>query len=475
MFQNIVVIVFSIILISCGASDNINRSHFSGITPASTSLSQAFSFYGISWRGTPSDNLRFAHEAGYPHLFYQLGMENEPLAKNIGFYIEEPERDWMMDFPSRVINTQTVYTAEQKAFYEKYFCWKSNEEFPKNMAPGWYYNDQRYDIKLDLQQQEVIDEVVSRIVRKISFLERRNEGFLFSGFAWDEPNLDGSFYAKIPIIGGYTQVNLSYWTGKNSCLIHNGIKHDYETYPDGRAALYKKLFAITRAVYPEMKVIMEPYKLWDDWVKYVKDRADRHDINADLLSQESYGTEFLDEARLYETDIVKKELVGSSSPDMKGEDKNRLLAGKTAANGSWFNWFGRFGGSKQGDMPDYQNVFEVPARLKLVRLVPNWENLNNIPLTQRSFNGVTYQSPMSTISGDVIFSRRPDSSVIYSVFLTRAGQIRLKNSEKVTSIKRAGTFFEELEDSLTDFDIMDGVIKTTDRTRLEEAYIIHVN
>ncbi len=460
-----------VILVSCIA-------FFEPLADASelnVASSHPFSFYGISWRGKPSDNLKYAREMGYHYVIYQHGMENDPDARGIYFYIEEPERDCLTDYPSRRYDPKRNYSPEEKSFFDKYLCWKSLDPFPANLATGWFYNDNEFDMKLDLQQQAVIDKVVDAILRKLSRLENKDLAFLFAGYAWDESNLDGSFYVKTPISGSYSPVNLSFWNGTETCILHDGITHEYATYSDGRAAFLKQLFTKTREIYPEMKVIMEPYSVWDDWIKQIKNRPDKTEINADLITQEKYGTQFLDESRLYATGLVTKDRVGSTSPDRQGERENRILAGKTAVNGAWFNWFGRFGGSRNGDMPDYKNIYDVPARLKLVRVVPNWENLNSVPLSDRNFDGKTYHSPLSVVSSDVIYSRKPGESRIYAVFLTKVGRIRLNADEKVISIKRAGKFFEETEDAAAELKISDEVILATDSTWLEEGYIITIS
>ncbi len=411
---------------------------------------------------------------GYHYVIYQHGMENEPDDRGIHFYIEEPERDCMTAFPARRFNPKNIYSPEEKSFFDKFICWKSNEPFPANLATGWFYNDSEFDMKLDFQQQAVIDKVVDTILHKLPQFENKDSGFLFAGFAWDESNLDGSFWIKTPIPGSYSPVTLSFWNGTESCFPHDGITHEYATYSDGRAAFLKQLFKRTRDIYPDMKIIMEPYSVWDDWIRQIKNRPDRNEINADLITQEKHGTQFLDETRLYSTGLVVKDHIGSTSPDRQGERENRILAGRTAADGAWFNWFGRFGGSRSGDMPDYKNIYEVPARLKLVRVVPNWENLNSVPLADRNFDGKSYRSQLSTISSDVIYSRQPGTTKIFAVFLTDAGHVRLKTGEKVVSIKRAGSYFEETEDGTADLTVSDDAITTTEATRLETGYIIKI-
>jgi hypothetical protein len=48
-------------------------------------------FYGICWNGKVHDNLAFAKQMGYDFVFYQRGMENDPLARDLKFYLESPQ------------------------------------------------------------------------------------------------------------------------------------------------------------------------------------------------------------------------------------------------------------------------------------------------------------------------------------------------------------------------------------------------
>jgi hypothetical protein len=92
-------------------------------------------FYGICWNGTNADNLRFAINMGYKYVFYNYGMENEPGADGMYFYVETPRYTvYPSLFNDYRIQAGHAYTAAEKANIEQYFAWKGNADFPGNIA-----------------------------------------------------------------------------------------------------------------------------------------------------------------------------------------------------------------------------------------------------------------------------------------------------------------------------------------------------
>lgn len=99
-------------------------------------------------------------------------------------------------------------------------------------------------------------------------------------------------------------------------------------------------------------------------------------------------------------------------------------------------------------MPAFQSITEVYSRLKLIRCVPNWDNLNNIPLSQRSWDGQFYRSPNSYISSNLIYSKHWKTQEIYIVFNTNIESITLPGNP---DIKRVDVFFIPTVSGLSDF------------------------
>ena len=431
-------------------------------------------FYGICWNGKAHDNLVFAKQMGYDYVFYQRGMENDPLAKDLIFYIESPQYS-VYPVP-RTLDASKSFTDEEKSLYEKYFAKKNDQPFPNNMATGWFTRPTSFSVEPDFQQQEVIDTMVNRIIKYAKSLERKENNFLCGGFAWDVPQLPGDFWdapqKKGGQSGGGHQITLSFWNGKDVAYQPAGVKFNYQTYSDGHAAFYKDLFRKCREAFPGSKFMIEPWMVWDSWFAQINDRADSQEITPDLVVQEKDGTEFVNDERIFKTGIITKEFVGSTTPNRVGEKQNREIAATAAMNGAWFSWFGRFGGT--GDMPGYRNITEVPARLQLVRRVANWDNLNAVPLSSRSWDGFVYQSPLSRMDSTVIYSAHPDNGKIFAVWLSPDGKIDLPKKTKVISVFRTDSLFVETANGKDDIEIFGHRVKLINNNGLGKGYILRI-
>ena len=98
-------------------------------------------------------------------------------------------------------------------------------------------------------------------------------------------------------------------------------------------------------------------------------------------------------------------------------------------------------------------IENVAPRLKLIRVLPNWDNLSQVPLTMRSWNGTVYQSPRSFANSDVIYSRHWKTGKLFVVFNTHSGVATLRPGEVVKGIQRVDAFFVESGDGSTDLAI----------------------
>ena len=426
-------------------------------------------FYGIAWRGKAADNLRFARQMGYDYVFYQKGMKNSPLAAGLKFYIEGPEYHV---YPApRTFDLKKIYSPQQRKIYEKYFAWKSTEPFPHNLANGWFSTPTTFSVQFDFQQQAVIDEIVQRIIDYAKGLENKKIGFTFGGCAWDVATLNGDFWADIQKNKG-RRITLAHWTGRDSSVLHPAITHQDATYRDGEAAYYKQLFKRIRQEWPNAKFIMEPSRIYDNWIKIIKDRPDSKSLMPDMLTQEDSGTQFVDDERIFSTDLITKNRVGSTTPNILGEYENRRHAAKASVNGAWFGWYGRFGGT--GDMPNFQNIYEVPARVQLIRIIPNWENLADVPISKRRWDRKIYSSPNAYVSKNIIYARNPKTKKLFVVFLNTKEAIKLPADSKVISIQRTDRFFIESEDGRTDVIIDNGKVKLINAENAGRGYILQL-
>ncbi len=416
------------------------------------------SFFGIRWNGSFVDNVRFARNMGYRHVEYQDGMEHDPEISDIRFVVENPFYAvywglWGDDY----IRAGRTYTAEQRANMERYLAWKSTAPFPGNIATGWFAGADFFP-QPDFQQQAVIDHFVQAIVQYVKDRERPAHGFLFSGMTWDVPQLTGDFWTGIAGPNG-AQVNLKHWTGTDSSVLHPGITHEYATFSDGYAAFYKQLRQRLAAEFPDRHIsfMVEPYAPYRDWIAHVKDRADVAELMPELVYQENGSTDFAMDERIFASGLITRDRVGCTTPDVHGEPDNRRLAALAGVNGSWFNWYFRFGGT--GDGIDYRHVHEMPAWLQLVRVVPNWDNLARVELRERTWDGSVYRSPNGVMDGHVIGARNPYTGKIFVVFLDGRGVFTLRPGESVVSIRRADPWFGEGEDGSADLEVRDGTIR----------------
>ncbi len=441
--------------------------------PTGSDLPEYRNNFGVSWNGVAnlSDNLAYAKQMGYGYVFYMNGMESDPLSDNLYFFIESPQYNSY----SRYINTTLTYNSTKTDFYNNYCTLKSNDPFPTNLATGWFADANNFSAELDFQQKKVIDWAVADILAKVKAIESVNPKFHFGGYSWDVPDLQGAFYNKNKADGGLP-TTLKFWTGGDYGVIYGNNVHDYSTYSDGTAEFYKALFVATKLKYPFFKTIYEPYSLYDQWISKVKDRADAKQIMPDLLSQENREVTFLDDSRIFATygtsPLIDKEHVASSAPANFTEPANRINAAKLAMNRSWFNWFGRVGGT--GDMPTYGSMKDVPARLKLIRVLPNWENINNTPITSRTWNGILYKSPKAYASDSAISVIQPKTGKQFIVFLKSTAVVDLPAGKTVKSISLTDGLFRETTDAKADFIITsDNKIKPLGSAVLEGCYIVN--
>jgi hypothetical protein len=431
----------------------------------------------ISSRGLPAENAKYAKQMGYDCIGYQPGMEDVSDAAGMRFFlagsanrIDTPPSDpSVLNFAQ--INTALTYTQAEKDWRNSVFAWKNTDAFPYNLATGWFNTATRYNIIPDFQQQVVIDLSVNTMMNMAANLERPAMDFRFGGFHWDVPQLTGDFWSGVQS-GGGQQVTLSYWTGQDSSILHSGITHQYSTYSDAVASLYKSLFTRMVAQFPQAMLVMEPWGIYENWISVIKNRSDFAQLMPSnmMLCDEMSGTVFVDDSRIFASGRVTKDRVCISEPNSFGEYENRLYMAKAAINGAWFNWFLRFGGT--GDMPNYNHVYEVPHRLLLIRRLPAWDNQMNVPLSSRSWDGTTYHSPNSHADGHVIYSRHAKTGKLFVVFLDSSGTVTLRDGESVTSVQRADGYFMESGDGIADVSIVGTAITLSNLAYLGEGYIL---
>lgn len=98
-------------------------------------------------------------------------------------------------------------------------------------------------------------------------------------------------------------------------------------------------------------------------------------------------------------------------------------------------------------MPDFKSIRDVPARIKLVKALPVWENLNNTPLSERKWDGTVYESPTAGISRDVVYAMQPKTNKLFFVFNTPDGKVKVPNGYSVSRIYFTDGLFREYKGS----------------------------
>ncbi|MBE7445006.1 MAG: hypothetical protein HS132_07065 [Planctomycetia bacterium] len=97
----------------------------------------------------------------------------------------------------------------------------------------------------------------------------------------------------------------------------------------------------------------------------------------------------------------------------------------------------------------FQGYYRNLSRLKLIRCLPNWDNLNTVRLGDRSWDGSVYKSTKSYARRYYVFTTSEDREIICSV-LTLSEAITLNTGELVTSVECANGFFVESGDGSGD-------------------------
>lgn len=430
--------------------------------------------YAISWRDTPSNSCKYAKQMGYEYValrIYYTATQYRSFSECSGlkFYMADPQH-WALNSLgfSPEIDTTKTYSQAERDWYNQNMSWKSTDPFPQNLATGWWQDSATFAVVWDLQQQAVIDVLIERELAL--FRSYRDAGIAIAGYFMDIAKLTGDFdywdgTKNIP-------TDMTHWLGRDSTLLHSGITHEYATYSDGMAAYYKQLKSRVVQEFSDAKWIIEPWVLQyvtsptsiyvtDEWVEKTKSRADRFELLPDMLAQESSGTEFVDNSLIFNSGLpITKDMVASSQQEQVDDVNNRKHAAKAGINGAWYNWFGHFG-ARSG----FNSIVDVYPRLKLIRVIPNWDNLRNIPLTLRSWNNDSnnpiYQSyqnatkatPLSYFDQNIMYSRHWKNNKLFAVFNSNSTPIRIALNESIVSIKCVDDYFIETTDCSADFQV----------------------
>lgn len=412
-------------------------------------------FFGLCWSAdSAADILAYATQMGHTHVIYKSGMEENKLSNGMFFFYEDPE----FSAQKRFLNFDKKYSEKEIDRIQKtYVVLFHDQPFPENMAVSWFIPPNTFSLTLDFQQQRVIDQTVDVLMKRFKRITTKNPNFIPAGFTWDVPHPTGNFRVKPSLEKRKNpdihkaqgrEVSLAHWTGKDSSIPFKDCTHDYETYSEGKLAFYDALRKGGLKFNPNFKLISEPYDLYASWVKRISPELiekmkakGKTGWNFDFLWSESNSLNFLNNEKLKAAGY-ENHMLGSSTPNISDTKRAMEIAATAAINGSWTCWYGRAGGT--GNSPDYKYIREIPARLKLLKAIATWENLNNTPLSKRTWDGKVYSSPTAYMSENVIWAINPKSKKMFAVFLSKNGKIALPKDKKAKSAFVADGLFREL-------------------------------
>ena len=433
-------------------------------------------FFGLCWNGTVQEVLTYATNMGYTHVMYMSGMEYNKLSNGLTFVLESPEYVTY----KRIVDLRKTYSPEQIAEWERICAVVfPDKKFPQNMATGWWFDDNVFSLQLDFQQKAVHDITISRIIKRIEKITKVNPNFKFGGFAWDVPQPYGDFNDHKK--GKYMnrQITLEFWTGKDATPERSGIKHDYPTYFAGYFEFCRSIMDAARKINPDAKFIVEPYYTYNHWVKFYESDffkskgKDAKFYTADFILCEGHTNDYLKDARVFKSEFVSPAIVGTSDPHCILEKALRNTTGATAVIGSWSTIYGRYGGYDIS--PLAKSLRDIPASVKLARLIPVWENLNNIPLKSRSFVEGVYSSPTAYMSADVYWAKQPAKNRLLAVFHNTKGEVNVPKEYKIVSVEFLDTLFTPCGRAKRGFvSIKDNKVKITDASLSCWAFAINV-
>lgn len=405
-------------------------------------------YFGAGWMASGSEVISFAKRMGFSHVM-KMGddMARNRDANDMYFYVETPEYGTYR----RYIDLSKKYTPAQIKEWETtcVLC-DASKPFPENMATGWFATPTIFSVQLDFQQKKVIERTIDRIIASVKEYQKKNPKFKFAGFSWDVPQPFGDFWDAEQATRHGKQITLAYWTGKDSGSKHPEVTHDYATYSEGYFEFFRRLRErAAKELNPNVKFIMEPYTINNDWMRYMESDfikskgADAKKYMPDFLLEENGTTAFVDDKRIFKTGLIDKAHTGSSTPNVWDEPRARKISASAAVNGSWSTWFGRIGGT--GNCPRYMFIRDVPARLKIAKLLPVWENLIGTPLAERKWDGKVYASPTAGISDSAIWATHPESGEVYFTFITTNGSVPIPAGYEVEEIAALSGVFEKLK------------------------------
>lgn len=404
-----------------------------------------------SWGGTAPDILKYCKNMGITHIGYAPGMEFEKDAEGCHFYLLDPE---YITYARSLFFDRTYPKEQIEKWARQCALIDASKPFPKNLATGWFFNNNHCTLILDYQQQKVIDETVDGIIEYVKKIEatakQKGINFKFGGYHWDVPQLTGDFYGikKVRVdkngkpVYGRRQVEMVDMRGVDSTSKHPDVVHDYPTFSEGRMKFYHQLRLASQEVNPNVKLIVDPAFCWGHWQEHIE-RQPKEFLTKykgalpDFVTEEFFTTNFVDDERVFKSGMLTKDMMANSAFHGWYEVAQEIRVIAAAAQvGAWSTFFGHMG-------PGCKFVCDVPARLKLSRMLATWENLNNTPFSKRKFDkeNLVYESPTAQMNMGAFAGVRPQTNKLFFVVITQTGKVKIPEGYEIDNLYMLDNLF----------------------------------
>ncbi len=488
MNKLVVTILVSFLLVPFIAKGNANSSSQNYEAVPSKEINYKLDDYrnylGL-WCGGAKENLTFAKNMAIKNVIYLRGMEKFPESKGLRFFISDPEYITY----KRFVDFKKIksYSKAQIDDWREYCAMKdASLPFPDCMATGWFNRFNHREMKPDhpeygyctliphFQTNKNINRAVSRIMARVNELVKKCPNMKFGGFVWDVPQLDGDLWGQPKGSKRYKQCGMSLWRGVDCVSVPEGVKLDYPTFCEGRAQFYRALRKAAEKVNPDVKLIMDPARMYVQYVEpYQRIGVKVGDpALADYVQMEHGGDEYLLDKKAWASGYLQTENVATACDIYAYSFDIEIRAiGSSASVGAWSVWFGN-------PMQTNPSLVNVPPRLKLSRSLATWENLNNTPIEKRKWNkaNLVYDSPTAHISKDALWGINPETKKMFFCFLNPNAKIKLPEGCKIEVIRPLDALFSEYfyPRVMPNFKIENGQLSLTERGKMcvGDAYSI---
>ena len=382
-------------------------------------------FFNISSDDVSTSTARYARQMGYDYISFKLTgatIDYSPAVfSGLKFYISNYDEYTKPPNPSwwngeLVYANVGSYTAEQIQWLEDYYIWRSatHTSTVNRLAYGGVVTSTKakpmFCYQSPIVRQYLLDSLAS-VLR--SRLDDRND-IGFAGWIYDEAKIRGAFGTWSG--SAVTQSVLTALTpnGTDSCVAPSHI-HDYGSYTDSRVEMWSKLRDTMKREYGNYtKMIAEPTRFyrttnpeWSEYIYSASQHARKSELVMDLYMQEADDLNFLQDQNIYSSGMCDSfAVVGNTQHSEHGHNVNKLIASACGTTGAWYNWFLTYtaSGAVSESTPDFTQIIEVYPRLKLIRSVPNWDNLNGVGTSNRNYDGNVYRSTHTALSGNSLIS-----------------------------------------------------------------------